>query len=205
MKSTTLLFFLFVIIPCNTLTNNILTPGSGILPLNSGSLNSSKVKYSVSPAKNYRYVVCSDMTHDDDNSLIRLLHYANEIDIEAIIITDQGPESFKTPGWPDIIWNRAQTIINAYGEVEDNLRLHDPHFPSAEYIRSITKKGKGFAQRMSGSMDKGNEHFWNYVGEGRDSEGSDFLQKVFEQKDDRPIYVAFWGGPITFAQAMWRF
>jgi hypothetical protein len=43
------------------------------------------------------------------------------------------------------------------------------------------------------------------VGEGRDSEGSNYLQKVFDQKDDRPIYVAFWGGPITFTQAMWRY
>ena len=49
------------------------------------------------PAKNYRYVVCTDMTHDDDNSFIRLLHYANEIDIEAIIVTDQGPESVRIP------------------------------------------------------------------------------------------------------------
>lgn len=156
-------------------------------------------------AKKYRYVICTDMTHDDDNSLIRLLHYANEIDIEAIIITDQGPESLKNKNWPETIWNRAQEIINAYGQVEDNLRLHDPAFPSAAYFRSITKKGKGYAQRMSGSMDKGNEHFWDYVGEGHDSEGSAFLQKVFEKDDDRPIYVGFWGGPITFTQAMWRY
>jgi len=205
MKSTIFLSLIFAFIPCNTLTDNTLIPGHGIFPLNTGHTNSRNVKYPLPPAKNYRYVVCSDMTHDDDNSLIRLLHYANEIDIEAIIITDQGPESLKNQNWPETIWNRAQSIIDAYGEVEDNLRIHDPDFPTAEYIRSITKKGKGFAQRMSGSMDKGNEHFWNYVGEGRDSEGSAYLQKVFDQKDDRPIYVAFWGGPITFAQAMWRY
>lgn len=190
---------------CHTSTNNILTPAEGILTLCSGNIYSRTVKYAVPPAKNYRYVVCSDMTHDDDNSLIRLLHYANEIDIEAIIITDQGPESMKNKNWPETIWNRAQEIIDAYGKVEDNLRLHDPSFPSADHIRSITKMGKGFAQRMSGSMDKGNEHFWDYVGEGRDSEGSDYLQKIFDKKDERPIYVAFWGGPITFAQAMWRY
>ena len=177
---------------------------SGLI-LGTCNINGSDVKASSPPAKNYRYVVCTDMTHDDDNSLIRLLHYANEIDIEAIIVTDQGPESLKIPDWPNVMWNRALTIIDAYGQVEDNLRLHDPNFPTAEYIRSITKKGKGFAQRMSGSMDKGNEHFWDYVGEGRDSEGSAYLQKVFDRKDDRPIYVGFWGGPITFAQAMWRY
>jgi hypothetical protein len=205
MKSTIFLSILFVFMPCNILTDDLLIPTSGEPSFNVGRITGKNKKSPVPPAKNYRYVVCTDMTHDDGNSLIRLLHYANEIDIEAIIITDQGPESLKTPGWPAIIWNKAQTIINSYSQVEDNLRLHDPDFPTAAYIRSITKQGKGFAQRMSGSMDKGNEHFWDYVGETRDSEGSEYLQKVFDKKDDRPIYVAFWGGSITFAQAMWRY
>lgn len=156
-------------------------------------------------AKEYRYVICTDMTHDDDNSLIRLLHYANEIDIEAIIVTDQGPESIRIPNWPDKMWQRAQEIITAYGKVVDNLRLHDPGYPAADYFRGITKRGKGFAQRMTGSMDKGDEHFWDYVGEGRDSDGSDYLQQVFDKKDERPIYVGFWGGAITFTQAVWRY
>lgn len=157
------------------------------------------------PAKKIRYVICTDMTHDDDNSLIRLLHYANEIDIEAIIVTDQGPETQRIDDWPDKIWNRAQSILDAYEQVVNNLRLHDPNFPSADYFRSITKQGKGTAQRMTGSSDQGQEKFWDYVGEGRDSDGSDYLIEVFEKEDERPIYVGFWGGSITFAQAMWRY
>ena len=156
-------------------------------------------------AKNFRYIICTDMTHDDDNSLIRLLHYANETDIEAIIVTDQGPETQKIEDWPNQIWNRAQGIIDAYGQVVDNLRLHDPNFPSADYFREITKQGKGTAQRLTGSTDIGQEKFWDYVGEGWDSEASDFLQEVFDREDDRPMYVGFWGGSITFAQAMWRY
>ncbi len=156
-------------------------------------------------AKNFRYVICTDMTHDDDNSLIRMLHYANEIDIEAIIVTDQGPETQRIEDWPNKMWNRAQGIFDAYERVVDNLRLHDPNYPSADYFRGITKQGKGTAQRMTGSSDDGHEKFWDYVGEDRDSEGSDFLQEVFNRDDDRPIYVGFWGGSITFAQAMWRY
>lgn len=157
------------------------------------------------PAKSYRYIICTDMTHDDDNSFIRLLHYANEIDIEAIIVTEQGPETDQIENWPEKMWARAQQIIDAYSQVEDNLRLHDPNFPTAEYIRSITKKGKGSAERMTGSSDDGDERFWDYVGEGWDSDGSKFLQQAFDKEDERPIYVGFWGGPITFAQAMWRY
>ncbi len=157
------------------------------------------------PAKKYRYVICTDMTHDDDNSLIRLLHYANEIDIEAIILADQGPEAQRTENWLEKMWERTHAIIDSYAEIEDNLRLHDPAFPSADHFRSITKKGKGYAQRMTGSTDNGQEKFWDYVGEEWDTEGSDFLQEVFDRDDDRLIYVGFWGGSITFAQAMWRY
>jgi len=157
------------------------------------------------PAQNYRYIICTDMTHDDDNSMVRLLHYANEIDIEAIIVTEQGPETVRIENWPTKMWNRMQEILNRYEKVEENLRLHHPDYPTADYFRSITKKGKGSAQRMSGSMDKGQERFWDYVGEDRDSDGSDFLQQVFERDDERPMYIGFWGGTITFAQAMWRY
>lgn len=156
-------------------------------------------------AKNYRYVICTDMTHDDDNSMIRLLHYANEIDIEAIVVTDQGPETQQIEDWPNKMWTRIQAIFNAYEQVVDKLRVHDPDFPSADYFRSITKQGRGTAQRMTGSSDNGAEKFWNYVGEEWDSEGSELLLEVFERDDDRPIYVGFWGGSITFAQAMWRY
>lgn len=157
------------------------------------------------PAKAYRYVIITDMTHDDDNSLIRLLHYANEVDIEAIAVTDQGPETTIISNWKEKMWASVQEIYDHYEIYEDKLRLHDPDFPTAEYFRSITKKGLGTAERMSGSSDDGNEQFWDYVGEGRDSEASDFLQEVFARDDERPIYVGLWGGPLTFAQAMWRF
>ncbi len=156
-------------------------------------------------AKKFRYVICTDMTHDDDNSLIRLLHYANEIDIEAIVVTDQGPETQRIEDWPNKMWDSAQAIFDAYELVVDNLRLHDPNFPSADYFRSITKQGKGTAQRMTGSTDEGQEKFLNYVGKDWDSEGSELLLEVFERGDTRKIYVGFWGGSITFAQAMWRY
>ena len=181
-----------------------------ILLISFSLLNSSFECYSTEyrkefPAKKFRYVICTDMTHDDDNSLIRLLHYANEIDIEAIVVTDQGPETQRIEDWPDKMWNRAQSIFDAYEQVVDNLRLHDPNFPDTDYFRKITKQGKGTAQRMTGSTDNGQERFWDYIGEDWDSEASELLLEVFERDDERPIYIGFWGGSITFAQAMWRY
>ena len=42
------------------------------------------------------------------------------------------------------------------------------------------------------------------IGEGNDSEGSDFLIRLADEDDDRPIWVAAWGGGNTLAQAIWR-
>lgn len=159
------------------------------------------------PAREYRYFVITDMTHDDGNSLIRLLLYSNEIDIAAIIVSPQGPEADKYKGWAETIWKKTHTIIDSYDKVDENLRLHHPSFPTADKIRSITKRGKatGAPTRMTGSRDDGNERFKDYIGEDEDSEGSDFLQTLFEDDDPRPIVVGFWGGPWTFTQAFYRF
>jgi hypothetical protein len=41
------------------------------------------------------------------------------------------------------------------------------------------------------------------VGEGKNSEGSDWIVKVLETPDDRPVWVTVWGGTATLAQALW--
>ena len=40
------------------------------------------------------------------------------------------------------------------------------------------------------------------VGDGKDSEGSDWIIKVLEEKDDRPLWISVWGGANTLAQAL---
>jgi hypothetical protein len=42
------------------------------------------------------------------------------------------------------------------------------------------------------------------VGEGKDSEGSEWIIKVLEEDDPRPVWVSVWGGPNTLAQALWK-
>ncbi len=42
------------------------------------------------------------------------------------------------------------------------------------------------------------------VEEGKDSEGSDWIIKVLEKKDDRTLWVSVWVGPNTLAQALWK-
>jgi hypothetical protein len=174
--------------------------------------------------EDFRLIVMTDMTHDDDNSLVRLLHYAPWFDFEAIVVTPQLPDYKYGSDKP---WNRAQDILKAYKEEEDQLKKHDPDFPSYEKLKSITKRGRGALpiiwltneEQFAGQIaDRKVKRSWEkptfseWIGEGKnphgdskDSEASEYLQEVFDREDDRPIFVEFWGGSITFVQALYRY
>lgn len=135
----------------------------------------------------HRMIVLTDMgaDPDDEQSLVRLLLYANQIDIEGIVAT--------TSGWhqnsirPDFI----HTILDAYEKVQPNLEKHEKGYPSANALRRITKDGLP-KYGMQG------------VGEGMDSEGSEWIIKALEKDDDRPLWISVWGGPNTLAQALYK-
>jgi hypothetical protein len=42
------------------------------------------------------------------------------------------------------------------------------------------------------------------VGDGNDSEGSDWIINVLEEKDKRPLWICVWGGVNTLAQALYK-
>ncbi len=68
---------------------------------------------------------------------------------------------------------------------------HEAGFPDAETLLAKVKKGLPM-YGMKG------------VGEGKDPEGSDWIIKVLEEKDDRPLWISVWGGSNTLAQALYR-
>ncbi|WP_321373189.1 nucleoside hydrolase-like domain-containing protein [uncultured Draconibacterium sp.] len=139
------------------------------------------------PEQKHRLLVLTDIEADPDDAqtLVRLLLYSNQIDIEGIIATTSvhlkdrvAPESVKA-------------IISAYGKVQPNLLKHEPGFPKAETLLSVVKQGLPI-------------YGMEAVGEGNDSEGSEWIIKVLEKEDDRPVYISVWGGPNTLAQALWK-
>ncbi len=172
----------------------------------------------------YRVVILTDQTHDDGNSLIRYLYYSHFFDTEAIIVTPQLPDFNHNDPGP---WNKAQSIINAYEQEYPHLKKHQSDLITPEQLRKVTKQGRGAipilfltnARKFSGEIagrhvesSWGDIHFHDWIGEGlnpngepKDSEGSEYLLEVFSKKDDRPIYVQSWGGPITLIQALYRF
>lgn len=135
----------------------------------------------------HRVVVLTDMgaDNDDSQSLVRLLLYSNEIDIEGLIATTSTFMMDRTNRW------LIDGALKAYSQVRPNLLKHDPRYPTAEHLFSITKSGAP-------------EYGLGGVGSGKDSEGSSWLIAAMKKNDPRPLWVSIWGGANTLAQALWK-
>lgn len=141
---------------------------------------------------------------DDMESAIRLLAYADRFEIEAIMTTI----GWNCDPYP-ADWTKYLTeVVDAYAKDVNNLKTRSAqksflpvdvenrkqrlgYWPSVEYIRSRV---------MSGSTRAGIK----VIGEGNDSQGSNFLIKLADEDDNRPIWIATWGSGNTLAQAIWR-
>src|SRR3954471_3442683 len=77
----------------------------------------------------HRLVVFTDMgaDNDDSQSLVRLLLYSNEIDLEGLIATTSTFMMDRTNRW------LIDGTLRTYAEVRPNLTKHDPHYPPAAY------------------------------------------------------------------------
>jgi hypothetical protein len=106
-------------------------------------------------------------------------------DVEGLVATTSTHLRDKTAEW------RIEEIVTAYGKVRDNLLLHEKGYPTEAYLKSVIKKGIA-KYGMEG------------VGPGMDSEGSEWLIKVVDKEDTRPLWVSVWGGPNVLAQALWK-
>jgi hypothetical protein len=126
---------------------------------------------------------------DDQQSLTRLLVYSNEFDIRGLIASASG-----TVGELGVDTVKDQLIrdyIHAYGEVYDNLVRHDPGFPDPDTLLARVKKG---------NPGRGVSH----IGEGQDTEGSEWIIRVVDTAGDRPVHVSIWGGQTDLVQALWK-
>ena len=132
-----------------------------------------------------RVIVISDIGNepDDQMSLVRLLMYSNEFDIEALIAA--------TSTWQRnaVHPETMHALIHAYGEVRPNLLLHAKRWPTAEDLDKRVFAG----QRGYGIAATGPE---------QTSEGARAIVQAVERDDNRPVWVCIWGGANTLAQAL---
>lgn len=82
-----------------------------------------------------RLVVLTDIEADPDDtqSLIRLLLYANQIDIEGLVATTSIHQPHRNaPG-------SIRKVLAAYAVVEPNLQQHEKGFPTAKTLSALVK------------------------------------------------------------------
>ncbi|MCF2949604.1 DUF1593 domain-containing protein [Paraglaciecola aquimarina] len=135
----------------------------------------------------HRTIILTDIEADPDDtqSLIRLFLYANQIEIRGLVAT--------TSAWyhHSVEPESIVKVINAYGQVQANLNKHQPGYPSAKSLLKLVKTGLPVYGMLG-------------VGDGHDSEGSDWIIQELERKDQRPLWISVWGGVNTLAQALYK-
>ena len=134
-----------------------------------------------------RVLILTDIENepDDTQSMVRFLLYSNQWDVEGLVATTSIHQKNRIA--PD----KIKQLINAYGKVRTNLLLHEKGYPETEYLLSITKSSIP-------------EFGMGAIGKGKDSEGSDWIIKVIDKNDDRPVWIPVWGGANCLAQALWK-
>jgi len=132
-----------------------------------------------------RVVVISDIGNepDDQMSLARLLLYANELDIEAMIATTSTWQ--KAAVHPETM----HALIQAYGQVRANLLKHASGWPATEELEGRVYAGQP-AYGMAG------------VGPERMSDGAKAILHAGDRDDPRPLWICIWGGASTLSQAL---
>jgi hypothetical protein len=145
-------------------------------------------------AQKPRLIVLTDIGQDpdDEQSMVRLLHYANEFQIEGLIATADNNASYESAVIRDDIIHK---MIDDYEIIEQNLKAH-AGFPDANLLRGIVKKGS-----YKGGVDVPLDRF---IGKGFDTEGSDWIISVVDKDSENHLYVAVWGGASDLAQALWK-
>jgi hypothetical protein len=167
-----------------------------------------------------RTIITTDPEGDDKNSLIHALLYANDMNIVGLVYSasqwhsrgNPDPtiggafrwsvkdEDWRTEGFGQVAransdrqyWH-IDRAVEAYAQVYNNLKVHDPDYPTPDYLRSIIKIG---------NID--------YAGDiTTDSEGAQhiaaLLNGLYAQntaETEGKIYIQIWGGMNTAARAL---
>ncbi len=139
------------------------------------------------PQEKPRIIVLTDIANepDDSESVVRLLVYANEFDVEGLIATTS--VWLKTSVHPEMIEER----VRAYGQVLPNLRQHAAGYPDAQALLSRIRAGRA-------------EYGMQGVGEGKESSASQLIISVVDRADPRPVWISIWSGATDLAQALWQ-
>jgi hypothetical protein len=155
-----------------------------------------------------RVVITADPELDDNNTLIRAILYSSDFQIEGLVYASStfhwkgdgkgttqyipGREYTRLGLCPCTSWRWASdehfidNIVDAYGRVYANLKVHNPNYPSPAELKSKIKRGN---VAFEGDYSK-------------DTEGSDLIKTLLLDDQPRPLYVTAQGGQSTIARAL---
>ncbi|MBQ9286873.1 MAG: DUF1593 domain-containing protein [Bacteroidaceae bacterium] len=155
-----------------------------------------------------RMILTCDPECDDNNSLIRYLLHAADFQTEAIVLTsseyhwkgdgkgttqylpNREYSAYGLKIGPQTEWRWNDNVISdalyAYESAYPNLKVHDPSYPTPEYLRSIYKVGN---VEFEGEMSK-------------DTEGSNLIKQIFLDDKPGPVFAMSWGGVNSIARAL---
>ena len=157
-----------------------------------------------------RTIVTTDPELDDSNSLVRFLLYSAEVQTEGLIYAssqfhwrgDGKGTLFSVPNreysrggvnlCPCTSWRwkpgerYIDEAVDIYAQVYPNLKVHDPNYPTPEYLRSKIREGN---VEFDGDTSK-------------DTPGSNLIKEVLLDDKGGPVYLLAWGGQSTIARAL---
>lgn len=132
-----------------------------------------------------RVIVLTDIGNepDDSQSLVRLLTYANELDIEGLVASTSVWQRNRVQ--PALIHER----VEAYRRALPNLRVHASGFPDADALQAVVRSGAA-------------QYGMSAVGKGRATAASRMIIAAADRLDPRPLWISVWGGAADLAQAL---
>ena len=124
-----------------------------------------------------RVVIETDIggDRDDQSSFVRFLLYANEWDVEGILI-DRHPDEFQNDGLAANPTGAADSLemardyIERYGDVHSRLVVHDARYPSQAALEAVT-----------------------VAAHDQTDAGRDLLVAALLKNDPRPLWYGNWG------------
>ena len=139
-----------------------------------------------------RLIVMADMGNepDEEQQMTHLLMYANRIDIEGLIAcSGKYLNADRTDGRVNVHPELFHQLVDGYAEVVENLKQHEPGWPTAQSLRRVIKGGTpGYGIKS--------------VKPGQSNEASKLIEAAILKNDPRKLYIVGNAGTNNLAQAL---
>lgn len=123
--------------------------------------------------------ITTDGEIDDKCSMIRLLHYTNDLDIKGLVsVNSQWQKDGHTSKW-------IHELIDLYEADYEKAITHDPNFTHPYELHKVVRTG--YESRHGLYMDEPDLY---------DTPGSDLLLEELINKSDDPLHICMWGSGI---------